>query len=120
MSPSDPWTIAVLGTMTRDTTVYMDGTRSENLGGLFYTLFTLAHLLAGRSRILPVANVGADLFATVQEVLRLPGLDLSAIRRVEQPNNHVHLTYRGAEARDEVLVGLVPPVEIVSRPYSLQ
>jgi sugar/nucleoside kinase (ribokinase family) len=110
MPPTPQTTVAVLGTMTRDTTVYADGSHSENLGGLFYTLFTLAHLFRGRARILPVANVGADLFERVTEALDLPGFDLSAVRRVEQPNNHVYLTYRGPEARDEVLVGLVPPV----------
>jgi sugar/nucleoside kinase (ribokinase family) len=112
MHPANPPSIAVLGTLTRDTTAYADGTRSENLGGLFYTLLTLAHLFEGRARILPVANVGADLFETVQAALRIPGVDLGAVRRVATPNNHVYLTYSGPEEREEVLVGLVPPVDL--------
>lgn len=107
-----PPRIAVLGTLTRDTTTYADGSRSENLGGLFYTLLTLAHLFDGRAGILPVANVGADLVDTVQAALRLPGLDLAGLRPVAPPNNHVFLTYRSPEVRDEVLVGLVPPVDL--------
>jgi sugar/nucleoside kinase (ribokinase family) len=31
---------------------------------------------------------------------------------VPQENNHVHLTYRGPDKRDEILVGLVPPVDL--------
>jgi sugar/nucleoside kinase (ribokinase family) len=98
--------------MTCDTTVYADGSRSENLGGLLYTLSTLAYLAEGRLRILPVANVGADLFETVTSALALPGVDTSCLRRVDVPNNHVYLTYLDAETRDEVLVGLVPPVDL--------
>jgi sugar/nucleoside kinase (ribokinase family) len=104
-------TIAVLGTMTRDTTVYADGSRSENLGGLLYSLTALAYLFAGRARIRAVANVGADLAPRLLAALQLPGLDTRYVRQVETPNNHVHLTYHDAQSRDEVLVGLVPPVD---------
>lgn len=105
-----PPSVAVLGTLTRDTTIYADGRRTENLGGLLYTLSTLVHLFQGTARILPVANVGADFIDTVRAALDLPGVDLSLVRRVPVANNHVHLTYRDASTRDEVLVGLVPPV----------
>jgi sugar/nucleoside kinase (ribokinase family) len=105
-------TIAVLGTLTRDTTTYADGTQSENLGGLLYTLSTLAHLFAGAARILPVANVGEDLYPRVMAALEMPGVDPGLVRRVPVPNNHVFLTYRDAETRDEVLVGLVPPISV--------
>ncbi len=104
--------IAVLGTLTRDTTVYADGSRSENLGGTHYTLLALAHLLRGSVRVLPVANVGADAFADIHAALDLPGIDRTALRRVDEPNNHVYLTYKSATERDEVLVGLVPPVTV--------
>jgi sugar/nucleoside kinase (ribokinase family) len=109
MPPRRP-TIAVLGTLTRDTTVYADGSRSENLGGLFYTLRTLAYLFDGAARIWPVANVGADLAPRLAAALELPGIEPTHLRIVPEPNNHVHLTYRDAETREEVLVGLVPPV----------
>jgi sugar/nucleoside kinase (ribokinase family) len=107
-----PPCIAVLGTLTRDTTVYADGSRSDNLGGTHYALLTLAHLFDGRARIVPIANVGEDAFEAIHAALALPGIDLSALRRVAQPNNHVYLTYHNAEERDEVLVGLVPPVRV--------
>ena len=109
MSQLKPW-IAVLGTLTRDTTVYPDGSRSENLGGLHWALLTLAHLFEARARIVPVANVGEDAYAQVLAGLDLPGLDPGRLRCVPQPNNHVFLTYRSPEEREEVLVGLVPPV----------
>lgn len=102
--------IAVLGTFTRDTTVYLDGSRSENLGGLLYTVLTLGSLLDGRLRILPVANIGHDAAAQIRTALDLPGVDLAAVRTVPVPNNHVYLRYTSPEERDEVLVGLVPPV----------
>ncbi len=105
--------IAVLGTLTRDTTVYADGSRSENLGGTHYALLTLASLFEGRARIVPVANVGEDAYDTIHAALDLPGFDRSALRRVPVANNHVYLTYRSAEEREEVLVGLVPPVSAV-------
>jgi sugar/nucleoside kinase (ribokinase family) len=107
-----PPTIAVLGTLTRDTTTYANGVVSENLGGLVYSLSTLAALFAGQARILPVANVGSDLYLRVLAALDLPGIDPSLLCRVPVPNNHVHLTYRDAATRDEILVGLVPPVSI--------
>ncbi len=113
-------TIAVLGTLTRDTTVYADGRRTENLGGLLYTLSTLAHLSAGKIRILPVANVGQDLASAVERALQLPGVDTALVRRVPVANNHVYLTYRDAETRDEVLVGLVPPVDLAHALAALQ
>ena len=100
--------IAVLGTLTRDTTVYADGARSENLGGTHYSILTLAHLFEGRARILPVAHVGADTWNEVGRALALPGIDPSGLRCVPEPNNHVYLTYKSQTERDEVLVGLVP------------
>jgi sugar/nucleoside kinase (ribokinase family) len=103
-------TIAVVGTLTLDTTTYADGARSENLGGLVYTLSALAALFEGGARILPVANVGVDLFDRIFAALDLPGVDRGLLHPVPTPNNHVHLTYLDAERRDEVLRGLVPPV----------
>ena len=113
MPPAErPASIAVLGTLTRDTTVYADGSRSENLGGTHYALLTLAHLFDGRARVVPIANVGQDCFDEIHAALDLPGMDRSALRRVRQANNHVYLTYHSVEDRDEVLVGLVPPVTL--------
>lgn len=102
--------IAVLGTLTRDTTVYADGSRTENLGGLLYTLTTLAALFDGQARIRPVANVGADFAGAAYAALRLPGIDPRHVHTVPEPNNHVYLQYHDAIQRDEVLVGLVRPV----------
>jgi sugar/nucleoside kinase (ribokinase family) len=109
--PSKP-TVAVVGTLTRDTTLYADGSRSENLGGTHYSLLTLAHLFSGRARILPLANVGADAYDDVLAALDIPGIDPSLLRRVPHPNNHVYLTYKDREEREEILKGLVPPVDL--------
>lgn len=110
--PTSKPSIAVLGTLTRDTTTYADGSRSENLGGTHYALLTLAHLFDGAARIVPIANVGSDAMSDIQAALDLPGMDRSGLRCVPQANNHVHLTYHSADERDEVLVGLVPPVTL--------
>jgi sugar/nucleoside kinase (ribokinase family) len=104
--------IAVLGTLTRDTTVYADGSRSENLGGTHYSILTLAHLFQGRARIVPVANVGSDAIQEIHRALDLPGLDRSCLHVVPEPNNHVYLTYRNESEREEVLEGLVPPLTL--------
>jgi len=105
-------TIAVFGTYNRDTTTYADGTRTEQLGGLVYTVLTLAALGAGAVRVLPVANVGADLWEHVCAALAIPGVDLAALQRVPGPNNHVHLTYRDAAEREEILIGRVRPLAL--------
>jgi sugar/nucleoside kinase (ribokinase family) len=102
--------IAVFGTLNRDTTRYADGTCTENLGGLLYTLATLAALGAGAVAIEPVANVGFDLYERVYAALDLPGMVRGGLQRVSVPNNHVLLTYTDAAERDEVLVGRVPPL----------
>ena len=104
--------IAVLGTLTRDTTVYADGSRTENLGGLLYTLTTLAALFEGQACIRPVANVGADFAATAHRALAMPGIDARHVHTVPEANNHVYLQYRDAVQRDEVLNGLVRPVSL--------
>jgi sugar/nucleoside kinase (ribokinase family) len=104
--------LAILGTLTRDTTVYADGSRSENLGGLFYTIATLAHLFDGAARLRVVAHIGADFDATARATLAGWGVDASCLRTVAAPNNHVFLTYRDADQRDEILHGLVPPVDL--------
>lgn len=104
--------IAVVGTLTRDTTVYVDGTRTENFGGTHYTVRTLVSLFAGAARIVPVANVGADALRITRAALDLPGVDRAHLREVPQSNNHVYLTYRDAEERDEILQGMVPPIEL--------
>jgi hypothetical protein len=46
----------------------------------------------------------------VHAALGIRGVDRSALRRVAGPNNHVHLTYRDAAEREEILVGRVPPL----------
>jgi len=102
--------LAILGTLTRDTTVYADGSRSENLGGLFYSLATLAHLFAGTARLRVVANLGADFDAMARAALETLGVDATLVRTVPESNNHVFLTYRDLDTRDEVLQGRVPPV----------
>lgn len=111
MSSGSP-TIAVFGTLNRDTTTYADGTRSENLGGLVYTLATLAALGAGRLRILPVANVGVDLVAAARSALEPVGIDCTELRPVPVANNHVYLTYDDSQEREEILVGRVPPLSL--------
>jgi len=102
--------LAVLGTLTRDTTVYADGSRSENLGGLFYSIATLVHLFEGGAKLRAVAHLGADFDTAGRATLDSWAVDTTLVRTVRESNNHVFLTYRDDATRDEVLQGLVPPV----------
>jgi len=112
MKSLKPASIAVVGTLTRDTTVYADGTRTENFGGTHYSVRTLVSLLDGSARIVPVANVGADAWDVTERALELPGVDQGSLRQVPESNNHVYLTYHDDAERDEILHGMVPPVTL--------
>jgi sugar/nucleoside kinase (ribokinase family) len=59
----------------------------------------------------PVANVGADAFEITRAALDLAGVDRSQLREVRESNNHVYLTYTDDSEREEILQGMVPPIE---------
>jgi len=104
--------ISVIGTFNRDTTYPINGGKTESYGGLIFTVMGLSYLLDPDDKIYPICNVGHDIFDDLkkklssQENIVLIGLD-----KVMQKNNHVTLTYKNKDTRDEILTDPVPPIK---------
>ena len=82
----------------------------EEWGGIAYALAAATAARPDDWTLVPIIKVGRDLEETALRFLRaLPGLDLSALRTVPEPNNRVELLYRDNERRSERLTGGVPP-----------
>jgi hypothetical protein len=101
-------TILVLGTITRDTNVYLGQPPIESLGGILHNVVALAAMT--EETIVPIANVGVDIYDSVVSRLNTyPNIALNGLNKVVQPNNHCFLFYV-LEYPAEVLVGRVPPI----------
>jgi sugar/nucleoside kinase (ribokinase family) len=82
----------------------------EEWGGIAYALSALRAALPEAWTVLPILKVGRDMAEDAFRFLReVPGIDLSAIVVVPEPNNRVELRYTTAERRCERLTGGVPP-----------
>ncbi len=105
--------LVVAGTLTLDTLHDADGrVVHRGVGGLLYNLVALSAMLGDRARLVPVAHVGANGWERITSALSmLPGVVLDGLIRVEAPNNHVRLWNRSGGGRDEILTGLVPPLD---------
>ncbi len=100
-------TIAVIGTINRDTVIRANGSRHESYGGILYNLWVLAKLLPN-ARLLPVTRLGYDLEDNIRGQLRqIPGIDLAATQVVSSNHNHCHLTYHSVSEKSEILRGWV-------------
>lgn len=67
---------------------------SPSLGGIYYSLATLAHLAEAGDSILPVFGVASvDYDLIMDEVSQLPNLNTKGIFKYEGESNHVHLFY---------------------------
>ncbi len=103
-------TVAVVGTVNRDSVIRADGSRHEGYGGILYNLWVLAKLLPN-ARLLPVTRLGHDLETDIRGQLRqIPGVDLTATRSVYAKHNHCLLTYRTVSDKNEILRGWVGAV----------
>jgi hypothetical protein len=84
--------IAVLGTITRDTFWYPGNPMTESLGGLLYNVISLASL--SNDIVIPVTNVGADIFDEVTSVLsKYPNVVLDGIKKVKSNNIHCFIFF---------------------------
>jgi len=105
-------TVGVVGTLVWDRILDRDGRVEpvEEWGGIAYALSALRAALPVRWSILPIVKVGRDLAEDAYRFLReIPGLDVSGLVVVPEPNNRVELRYSSAERRAERLSGGVPP-----------
>ncbi len=103
--------IAVVGCINRDT-VRRPGKREINgLGGTLYNIFGLSRLLDGQATVIPVCNVGIDIF---DDVIRLLGglnnVRTDLIRHTPFTNNHCVMTYSSDSERSEIFTGFVPAI----------
>jgi sugar/nucleoside kinase (ribokinase family) len=103
--------LGVVGTMVWDRIADRDGRAHpvEEWGGIAYALSALRAALPSSWTILPIVKIGRDLAEDAYRFLReIPGLDVSALVMVSEPNNRVELRYSAAERRTERLSGGVP------------
>ncbi len=103
--------VVVAGTVNRDLLVYPDGRRRESLGGLVYSLATLALLYGRELEILPVCWVGEELHNSLPEFLeQLPGVSTTGLSFCREPANQVTLEIHNDLRKVETLRGGVPPL----------
>jgi sugar/nucleoside kinase (ribokinase family) len=101
--------IAVIGTINKDTVRLADGSIKRGFGGILYNLAALSHLLGDQVQIIPVCNIGRNDYGDIIRILKsLPGVQLEAISKVGERNNHCFLTYSNMGDKKEILKGGVP------------
>ncbi len=101
--------ITIIGTINKDTIIFPDGRAKQSFGGILFNILALSYLGKDRVKILPVCNLGYDLFPEVMAYLEdLRNVDLSGITKVKKKNNHAFLYYDKIGERKEVLRYSVP------------
>ncbi|HEX9912273.1 MAG TPA: PfkB family carbohydrate kinase [candidate division Zixibacteria bacterium] len=104
--------LTIIGTITRDTITFPDRKRIRSFGGILYNIIPLALLAPQNLIVLPICNLGSDIYEKVLFYLTgFKNLDLSGISRVKEKNNHVHLFYNRKWDKKEILKYLVPKIE---------
>lgn len=86
--------ITVVGSVNRGTHIFphLGWEVREILGGILYPVHALASLTD--ETIIPVCNVGADIFDNVIAFLRgFPNVDVSGVQRVERDNIHCYILF---------------------------
>jgi len=86
-------TVTVVGSITKDF-IWRQGERIRtSLGGLLYNTIALGALMPDAA-IVPVANVGRDIFDDVAKLLsHFPNVSLEGIRRVDKQNARCYLDF---------------------------
>lgn len=100
--------LGIVGTMVWDRIHARDGRTEpiEEWGGIAYALAAAAAARPADWILVPIIRIGRDLEEQALRFLRrLPGVDLSAIRIVDEPNNRVELRYYDRDRRAERLTG---------------
>jgi hypothetical protein len=107
-------TITVIGHACIDTieSPHGEGVPREQLGGIVYSLATLATLSSPDDTIVPIFGVNkADYDALTQQLGRFPNIDPSAIYVMNEPTNRVMLRYgKNGQSRTECSRHIAPPI----------
>ena len=103
--------IGVVGTFIKDHIVLANGDEIESFGGIYYTLSILGNLLTEEDEIYPVCYLGTDIYDEIRSKLsQHKNIHFSGIKKTAQNNTAVTLIYSDFENRDEILTGLLPPI----------
>lgn len=104
-------TVAVIGTINRDTIIHVDSKKTESYGGAHYNITALSQLLVDNALIKPCINLGQDIYPQIAgNLARMGNVDISTLNKVRRKNNHCRLRYHDFEKKSEVLSGGVPSI----------
>ena len=109
--------IAVIGHICRDIIHAPEGKAtaaagSEQWGGIYYSLLTLANLLKESDTIIPIFGVGkADYEELLGRLGQYPNISTKGITALPGPTNAVHLFYQeSSDSRTECSAHISPPI----------
>ncbi|MGD9487704.1 MAG: carbohydrate kinase family protein [Calditrichaceae bacterium] len=92
----------LIGTVISDRIRNYDGTRSESLGGLLFSINAFSALMGETDQLIPVCRVGSDIYESVFESLkRDKRIITDRIIRCDGKNNLVDITYTSPSERIE-------------------
>ncbi len=107
--------ITAIGTVVKDIIHHFDGSISQSLGGLTYTIRALLSLLHEEDTIIPVSYAGEDVYERIIELYSGQAqVGREGFLYISRPNNAVELSYMNEAERQER--SLYPFPEI---PFSL-
>ena len=102
----------MIGHLVRDRIIRYDGRITEALGGIAYSLVASSAAAGDIAGIYPVCNVGRDMYHEVSATFgSLPGIDLSAIRKINRINKIHELSYQSEGYRTETNIGTLPAIK---------
>ncbi len=103
--------IGVVGTFNRDIIFPWQGEKTKSIGGIYFSVLYLANLLNPEDEICPVANLGEDFYdQVVNDLSHYKNIRLNGLKRLEEKNTQVTLTYTDQHERDEVISKIMPPL----------
>ena len=106
--------IAVAGTVNRDIMTFADGKQVESPGGLIYSILTLSALAPENYTIIPIANIGNDIYRQVIDILsEKSNISVSGIKKSDTLNNTVYLQLNPDQERIEHTDIHLPPLQFL-------
>lgn len=88
-----------------------NGEVTEDFGGIFYSLISMANIVPENSTIYPVFPVGEKEYEKIfQRLKRYKTLDLAGLYKVNEDTRRVKLFYNGPDSRSECSTMPVAPV----------
>lgn len=116
-------TIAVIGHLVHDRIVNQRGQVVNALGGTAYSITALSIVVGDDTRVMPVCNIGYDLYNQAVEFFSQPAnghglpaggygrfsaIDFSCTKKIPRKNKIHELRYSGDDYREEINIGEMP------------